>query len=261
MRKWFLTQFLPPFLMFVVLLGVWHFFIVIFEVKATILPEPMQVVNSFREDWRTLLHSTWITTQAVLAGFGLSVVVGVSAAVLMSMSTWVRRAFYPYTVFFQTVPIVVIAPLLLVWFGYGLKPIIASAFIVSVFPIIANTLTGLLSIDPALRDMFRLYRAGWFATLVKLSLPSALPSIFTGLRVSAGLAVIGTIVGEFVASFWSENDYGLGILVSMSIKEANTAKVFAAVLMASVLGLAMFTVVNLGAWLTLRHWHASAREG
>ncbi len=261
MKKWILTQMLPPLLMFALLLGVWHFYIVISEVKPLILPSPMQVVDAFREDHKTLLHATWITAQAALSGFGLSAVIGISVAVVLSMSTWVQRAVYPYTVFFQTVPIVVIAPQLIVWFGFGLKPIIASAFIVSLFPIIANTLTGLLSIDPALRDMFRLYRAGWVATLFKLKLPSALPQVFTGLRVAAGLAVIGTIVGEFVASFFTESDYGLGILVSVSIKEGNTAKVFAAVLMASALGLAMFAVINVSAWLTLRNWHASAREG
>ncbi len=260
MKEWLLTRVLPPVLMLVVLLTVWHFYIVIFEVKPLILPAPGQVLEAFQADFSTLLRATLITGEAAVTGFALSALIGVAAAVVLSMSAWIQRAAYPYTVFFQTVPIVVIAPQLIVWFGFGLRPIIASAFIVSLFPIIANTLTGLLSIDPALRDMFKLYRAGWVSTLFKLKLPSALPHIFTGLRVAAGLAVIGTIVGEFVASFFAEDHYGLGILVSISIKEGNTAKVFAAVLMASMLGLAMFGVINIASWLTLRNWHASAQE-
>jgi NitT/TauT family transport system permease protein len=117
-----------------------------------------------------------------------------------------------------------------------------------------------LAIAPALRDLLGLYRGGGVSTLFKLKLPSALPHIFTGLRVASGLAVIGTIVGEFVASLFTGNDYGLGILVSISIKEGNTAKVFAAVLMASALGLVMFGVINFASWVMLRHWHASAGE-
>jgi NitT/TauT family transport system permease protein len=259
MKRWLYFVFLPPAAMFVVLLSVWHFYIGYFEVPAYILPSPLKVVDAFKDDPRTLLRCTWVTAKAALLGFALASIIGVFAAVVFSLSKWVQRAVYPYTVFLQTVPIVVIAPQLIVWFGYGIKPIVASAFIVSIFPVIANTLTGLLSIDPALRDMFRLYRAGWFATLFKLNLPSALPHIFTGLRIAAGLAVIGTIVGEFLASFVTGDDYGLGILVTVAIKEGNPGKVFAAVLMASVLGLAMFAMINLLSWLTLRNWHSSAQ--
>ena len=259
MKRWFYFVLLPPTAMFVALLFIWHFYISYFQVPAYLLPSPLKVVDAFIEDHTTLLRCTWVTAKAALIGFGLATVVGIAAAVVFSLSKWVLRAVYPYTVFLQTVPIVVIAPQLIVWFGYGIKPIVASAFIVSVFPVIANTLTGLLSIDPALRDMFRLYRAGWFATLFKLQLPSALPHIFTGLRIAAGLAVIGTIVGEFLASFVTGDNFGLGILVTVSIKEGNPGKVFAAVLMASALGLAMFAMINLLSWLTLRNWHSSAQ--
>jgi NitT/TauT family transport system permease protein len=149
------------------------------------------------------------------------------------------------------VPIVAIAPLLVIWFGYGSRAVVAAAFIVSVFPVIANTLAGLLSVDPALRDLFRLYGAGAWARLLKLELPWALPFILTGLRIAAGLAVIGAIVGEFVGGG------GLGVVVLGAMREQRTDLVFAAILHASALGLALFALVNLASRLALRRWHAS----
>ena len=147
-----------------------------------------------------------------------------------------QRAFYPYAIFFQIVPIVAIAPLLVIWFGYGARAVVAAAFIVSVFPVIANTLAGLLSVDPALRDLFRLYGASRAATLWKLQLPWALPYVLTGLRIAAGLAVIGAIVGEFVGGG------GLGVVVLEAMRQQRTDLVFAAVGYASLLGLALFGV-------------------
>jgi NitT/TauT family transport system permease protein len=188
------------------------------------------------------------TSAAALIGFALSTAVGITVAVLLSSSRAIQRAFYPYAVFFQTVPIIAIAPLLVIWFGYGMKTVIASAFIVSIFPVIANTLTGLLSTDPALQDLFRLYGA---VTLVTLRFPAALPQILTGLRVASGLAVIGAIVGEFIGG------QGLGSVVDIARTQQRVDKVFAAVLLASALGLALFGLINLISALTLRRWHAS----
>jgi NitT/TauT family transport system permease protein len=148
-------------------------------------------------DWPELWRETLNTANASLAGFGMSVIIGSLAAIALSSAAWVQRAFYPYAVFFQTVPIIAIAPLLVIWFGWD-RTVVASAFIVSIFPVIANTLTGLLSTDPALRDLFHLYDAKRLPTLLKLRLPFALPHIMTGLRIAAGLAVIGAIVGEFI---------------------------------------------------------------
>ncbi len=148
----------------------------------------------------------------------------------------------------------------MIWFGYGLKTIIAVSFIVSVFPIIANTLSGLLSTDPALRDLFRLHQASTWTTLLKLRIPAAVPQFLTGLRIASGLAVIGAIVGEFVADDYSQGG-GIGTLVLVSIKELKTDKVFAAVLMAALLGLVFFALVNLISRFTMRHWHiAETRE-
>ena len=198
------------------------------------------------------------TGKSALTGFLLSAVLGVASAIVLASSRLLERALYPYTVFLQTVPIVAVAPLLVLWFGPGLRADAASALIVAVFPVIANTLAGLRSVDPALRDLFRIYGASRWDTLVKLALPSALPSLVTGLRVASGLSVIGAIVGEFVAGF-SEDAAGLGILVLSSYRQLRTDLLFAAVLAAALLGLALFGAVQLAGHLLLRRWHPSER--
>jgi NitT/TauT family transport system permease protein len=196
------------------------------------------------------------TAIAAGLGFALSVFGGVLIAVLLSTSRIVQRGFGPYMVFFQTVPIVAIAPLLVIWLGFGRNSVAASAFIASVFPVIANTLAGLLGTDKSLLDLFRLYRAGPMASLLKLRLPAALPNILTGLRIAAGLAVIGAIVGEFVVGTLDVNA-GIGVMVLVEKRLGNTDVIIAAVLAASLLGLAALAAINLLSWVLLRHWHAS----
>src|SRR5262249_22064025 len=181
-------------------------------------------------------------------GLLLSSTIGVAAAVALAASPWIQRAFYPYAIFFQIVPIVAIAPLLVIWFGYGPRAVVAAAAVVSVFPVIANTLAGLLSVDPTPSALFRLHGASRAATLWKLRLPWALPYLLTGLRIAAGLAVIGAIVGEFVGGG------GLGVVVLGAMRQQRTDLVFAAVLYASALGLALFAAVDLACRVTLRRW-------
>ncbi|MBM4201008.1 MAG: ABC transporter permease [Gammaproteobacteria bacterium] len=223
------------------------------EVPTYLLPRPSAVWLALADNWPELLRATSQTALAAFLGLSLSALLGGFTAIVLSSHTWIRRAFYPYAVFFQTVPVVAIAPMLVIWFGYGIRAITAAAFIVSVFPIIANTLSGLLSTDPALRDLFRIYRASPLATLFKLRIPSALPYFLTGLRIASGLAVIGAIVGEFVADTY-QGGGGIGTAVEVAIKEQKTDKVFAAVTMASILGLAFFALVNLASYVSMRRW-------
>lgn len=223
-------------------------------VPELVLPRPSAVARAAVTSGGTLLPALGVTAGSALLGLLLATLGGILAAIALSTARWVERAFYPYAVFFQVVPIVAVAPLLVIWFGYGWQAVVAAAFVVSVFPVIANTLAGLRSVDPALRDLFRLYRAGRLATLWKLELPSALPAMLTGLRVAAGLAVIGAIVGEFVAGG------GIGNQVLGAMRGQKTPVVFAAILYASGLGLALFGAVGATSALLLRHWHASDRS-
>lgn len=246
-----LPAWVPPLIPFVVITAAAEVIVRAGWAPAYLVPAPSSVFRAILQSRAELAEALWKTSAAALAGFALSGLAGISIAVALSSSRAIQRAFYPYAVFFQTVPIIAIAPLLVIWFGYGMKTVIASAFVVSIFPVIANTLTGILSTDPALRDLFRLYGASGLVTLFKLRFPAALPQILTGLRVASGLAVIGAIVGEFIGG------EGLGSVVDVARTQQRVDKVFAAVLLASVLGLALFSLINLISARTLRRWHAS----
>jgi NitT/TauT family transport system permease protein len=230
------------------------------HISPLMLPLPSRVGLALMNDRADLLSATWTTAEASLIGFFSSVAVGLAVAITLASSTFIRRAIYPYTLFFQTVPIVAIAPMLVLWFDGGLVSVSICAFIVSVFPVIANTLSGLLGTDPALVDLFKLYGAGPINRLFKLRLPYAMPSIVSGLRVAAGLAVIGTIVGEFLVGTLGDGE-GLGVRIVSAKKYGKLDVVFAAVLLASLLGLALFAAVNAFGYLMLRRWHASEKSG
>ena len=249
----------PPLIALFLLLGLWELAARLLHVPAYVLPPPSAVALAGIADAGALASAAWCTGRAALTGFALSAVLGIAVAVALASSRILERALYPYTVFLQTVPIVAVAPILVLWLGPGFRSVAVSALIVSVFPVIANTLAGLRSVDPALRDLFRLYGATRVGALLKLELPASVPSIVTGLRVAAGLAVIGAIVGEFVAGY-SEDGAGLGITVMSANRQLRTDLLFAAVLSASLLGLAMFGAVNLAGYLLLRRWHPSEKS-
>ncbi|MGE5235488.1 MAG: ABC transporter permease [Acidobacteriota bacterium] len=249
----------PPALAFAVLNLLWEAATRLLRVPLYLLPPPSKVVLALLDHGGPLLRGAVITGKAAVAGFGLAVILGVALGIVIASARWVERSLYPFTVFLQTVPLVAIAPLLVVWLGFGIRPVAVAALIVSIFPVIVNTVTGLRSVDPPLVDLFRLYGASRLARLLKLRLPAALPSIFSGMKVAAGLAVIGAVVGEFVASYAGE-DAGLGMLALTYSRESHTDRLFAAVGLASLLGLALFAAVSLASHLTLRHWHASEQE-
>ena len=253
-----LRRAVTPLAALTLLLVIWELTVRILGVPAWQLPPPSGIAAAALAHAGDLGASAWVTARAALTGFVASAVIGVLVAMVLASSRLLERALYPYTVFLQTVPIVAVAPLLVLWFGPGFRAVAVSALIVSVFPVIAGTLTGLRSVDPALKDLFRLYGASRAAMLIKLELPAAIPSIVTGLRVASGLAVIGTIVGEFVAGF-SEGAAGLGITVLEANKQFQTDLLFAAVLSASLLGLLIFGAVNLAGHLLLRRWHPSEK--
>ena len=222
-------------------------------VRAYLLPAPSAVFLAIWQYREELFEAMLKTSASALIGFALSTLLGIAVAVALSSSRWVQQAFYPYAVFFQTVPIIAIAPLLVIWFGYGMQAtVIASAFVVSIFPVIANTLTGILSTDPALRDLFRLYGASPAVTLFKLRFPAALPQILH--RPAGGVGSRGDRRDcrriHRRRRAWVRGGY-------RAERSSGSTRVFAAVLLASVLGLALFGLINLISMLTLRRWHAS----
>ncbi len=241
---------LPALLALVLTLVTWQILVPLLGIPPFLLPTPIQIADSMWRDFPELLSALLSSSFCAISGFLLSAVIGIGLSLLLSSFLLLEQALYPYAVFFQTVPIVAIAPLLVIWFGYGSPTVTASAFIVSIFPVITNTLGGIRSTDIPLRELFKLYGASRWDTLWKLKFPFALPQIFTGLRISAGLAVIGTIVGEFVAGG------GLGGIVDSARTQQRVDKVFAAVALGSVLGMVLIKTIEIASRLSLRHWHA-----
>ena len=248
------ASWLPPLLPLVLSVGAAELAVRMAWVPSYLIPAPSEVLQSLLDDRVELTLAAWSTLSSALAGLLLSFVTGTLFAIALSSSDLARRAFYPYAVFFQTVPIISIAPLLVIWFGFGQPTVIASAAIVSVFPIIASTLLGLKSTEPSLLDLFKLYTASNRQTLWMLKIPFALPQIFSGLRIASGLAVVGAIVGEFIGGG------GLGSVVDAARTQQRVDRVFAAVLISSLLGIVLVGAVNIISALSLGSWHSSERN-
>ena len=209
------------------------------QIPSYLLPSPSEVFSALFAESGEFISATQTTLLESLGGLSLSIVVGVTAAILMGSSKILESALYPYAVFFQTVPLISIAPLLVIWFGYGVPTVIASSFIVSLFPIIINTLAGIRSTDPALLDIFKLYGANRFQTLWMLRIPHAIPQMITGIRISSGLALIGAIVGEFIGGG------GLGGLIDAARTQQRLDKVFGAVLISSLAGIIILSSIRI----------------
>jgi NitT/TauT family transport system permease protein len=197
--------------------------------------------------WRTfhaILVGLRFTTYVCLLGFVIAAGLGVGFAVLMVQGRWVERMIFPYAVVLQTVPVLALVPLIGIWWGFGFRSRLVVCVLIAVFPIVTNTLFGLKSADAAQQDLFTLHGAGRWTRLWKLQLPGALPAIFTGFRISAGLAVIGAVVGEFF--FQAGGTEGLGQLITTYQLRQETDRLITAIILACALGIAMFSVIS---WL------------
>lgn len=222
---------LPALMSFAILVVLSELAVRLQWLPAYLFPAPTAVLQALQDNAAEIAQATRWTATGAAEGLFLSILLGGSCAVLFSLSKFLRQAVLPFAVFFQTVPIIAVAPLLVIYFGFGLPTVIAAAFIVSLFPMIANTLLGLESVDPALVDLFRLYGASRWQTLWKLRLPSAYAHVYSGLKISIGLALIGAIAGEFVAGG------GLGGLIDSARTQQRIDLVFAALLVLALMGL------------------------
>lgn len=210
-----------------------------FWIESYFLPTPKQIalaVVEFKSElWMGLKQTLMATTQ----GLGIAVLSGFGIGMLFHFSVLLRKSLMPFAIFLQTVPIVTIAPLLVIWFGFGTKTVVACSAIVSVFPMLVNTATGLSKSDQELVELLRFYKSSAWQLFWKVELPQSLPYLLAGLRISIGLAVIGAIIGEFVAGG------GLGGVIDGARNQQRTDLVFAAVVMSSLIGLVLISVVNL----------------
>lgn len=254
----FLVNAAPPIGVFILFIAVWWVIAAtVYGDKNYLLPRPGAVLEALIDNWSLVLGGLWITFTSAAIGFVAAIILGMSLAIIMSLSKALERSFYPYAVLLQTVPVVAVAPVIVLWFGYNQKSTIVIAFIIAFFPILNNTLLGLSSADRNQLDLFRMHRASRTVEFFKLRFPGALPNIFAGLRISAGLSVIGAIVGEFIIGSGGEQG-GLGVKVIFAQVRLQTNLLFAEVLAATVLGFLFFVLVSWIGNLLLRSWHESA---
>jgi NitT/TauT family transport system permease protein len=241
------------------LLGLWQAVISLYRLPAYILPGPLAVAKVLGNRYPSLLQSLWITTEEAAGGLAASTAVGIAVALIFAQWRWLRQTLYPYTILLQTVPIVAIAPLIINWAGAGIFAVTVVTFIISLAPIIANTTQGLISVDENLIHLFIMHKATPAQILFKLRLPNAMPNLFTGVRISAGISVIGGITGELFAGSTRVGEGGLGYAMIYANNQMETSYLFALVLAAAVLGFAFFFVVMFLEWLALHNWHESKR--
>src|SRR5947209_9671569 len=230
-------------------LAVWEAATRALGVPAFLLPPPSAVGVSFIVNASLLMFHGWITTVEILLGFGLSIAVGIPLALAIFLSPVFSRSILPLLISSQAMPKVAVAPLFLVWFGFGLLPKVLIAFLVAFFPVVINTAVGLSAIEPEKIHLARSMGFGASATFFKIRLPNALPAIFGGLKISITLAVVGAVVGEFVGG-----DAGLGYLLMVANGSMDTQLLFAGIVALTVLGVALFVLVEIAERLTVpRH--------
>jgi NitT/TauT family transport system permease protein len=237
-------------------LAVWEAGTRMLGVPAFLLPPPSAIGVSFMANAPLLLFHGWITTAEILLGFALSIVVGIPLALAIFLWPVFSRAILPLLVSSQAMPKVAVAPLLLVWFGFGLLPKVLIAFLIAFFPIVINTAVGLASIEPEKIYLARSMGFGATATFFKIRLPNALPAIFGGLKISITLAVVGAVVGEFVGG-----DAGLGYLLMVANGSMDTQLLFAGIVALTVLGVVLFLLVELAERLAIPRHIISGDKG
>jgi NitT/TauT family transport system permease protein len=252
----------PPAAVFVAVLGIWYgvSYLLLDPQRRFLVPPPHDVIRvSFLDPYnlQELLDALWLSTRVAFIGLFIATVLGMLLAIAMSQARWVERSLYPYAVLTQTIPILAMVPLFGFWFGFGYLSRVLVVVLFAIFPVIANTLFGLRSVEQDHHDLFTLHEAGRLTRLWKLQLPAALPSIFTGLRISAGLAVIGAIVGDF---FFKQGAPGIGILIDLYRSRLQSEQMFAAIIVSSLLGVIVFWFFGFLARRVVGGWHQSAQD-
>jgi len=256
-RPWWqrvlLSVWVRPVLLVLVLLVLWDLTIRLFRIPPYLIPSPWSVVAQLQAEWPRLLKESIPTTYATLGGFVLSIAFGIPMALVIAYSRTVESFVYPLLVFSQSVPKIAIAPLFVVWFGFGIIPKVIAAFMLGFFPVVVSTVMGFKSVDPDMLDLARSMKSSRIETFMRISLPQALPSIFAGLKVSITLAVVGAVVGEFVGS-----NSGIGYLLQIANGNFDLPLMFAALTVLSAIGVVLFVAIDLvERWLI--PWHASQR--
>ena len=238
---------------FAIVLLLWEVLVRALGIKLYILPPPSTVLVTLWAKRATLGTAAWYTAQPMLIGYGCAVVVGVALALSFALSRLVESIVYPQIVFLQIIPKIAIAPLFMIWFGYGLTSKVLIVFLLSFFPVVVSAVQAFRSMDPDIRDLTRITGASPLRMFFRVQVPHALPTMFTGFKVAAALASTAAVVAEFVSS-----DRGLGYLLVDYTNRFDTPGVFAAILLLSVMGLTLYAVVEAVERISIP-WHVSQR--
>ncbi|MEN9205891.1 MAG: ABC transporter permease [Thermostichales cyanobacterium SZTDM-1c_bins_54] len=256
-RRW-AWEWLAPLLVGIGVVLAWEGGVRLFQVSPFLLPAPSLILQTLQRDWPELSGSLWMTLVTTVQAFLVAMISGVAVAIVFTLSPWVERSFFPYAVVLQTVPIVAIVPLLLVWTKFNTPlTMLICAWIVAFFPILSNTTLGLKSVDHNLLNLFQLYGAKGWQTLLYLRLPSAMPYFLAGLRISGGLSLIGAVVAEFAAGTGGQKA-GLAYQILISSYNLQVPRMFAALTLVMLLGIAIFALLGWISDLILGRWHESA---
>jgi NitT/TauT family transport system permease protein len=253
--NWF-KGIMPSVFVLIVFIGGWEVIIRLLDIKAYLLPKPSDIVGVMNDRWSNLLTSISTTILESILGFGISVILGVGAAIVLALSKTVEKSIYPYAIILQTIPIVAVAPIIVIWFGAGLQAVVIIVFLISFFPILSNTVIGLNSTDQNMKNLFYLYNASRMQTMWRLRVPAAMPFILAGLKISCSLSVIGAIVGEYIAGVGGGKG-GLGYAITVAAARLDTPYLFASGLSASLLGILFFLMINALSKKLLSSWHES----
>lgn len=254
------AEFLAPLTVGVLFLIGWDVLVKVTNMPPYILPDPLLVIKTLINDWNELFPALIVTLNVTIVAFIIATLSGLFIAILFAQSKWIEKSFFPYAVILQTTPIASIAPLIIIWFKNNtFAAIVVCAWIIALFPIISNTTVGLNSVDRNLSDLFRIYKASRWQTLLYLRLPSAMPYFLAGLKISGGLSLIGAVVAEFVAGTGGRNA-GIAYQILMAGYNLQIPRMFAALLMVSSLGIIIFILLSAFSDFILRNWHESARN-
>jgi NitT/TauT family transport system permease protein len=253
----FLKKLLPA-LTGVGMIFVWYFICISLSADHRfLLPSPSEVGHAFLEKGGALWGGAVTTGGGALAGFGVSVALSFVIALILSLSPLVRASLYPYLMILQMTPVIVIAPILILWVGPGFRSVTTITFLICFFPMVVNTTQGLISTDRNLVDYFRMCKASKWQEIWLLRVPSALPYFFTGLRIGATLAPIGAIVGDYIAGNSAGGQGGLGFLTIIYSSQFQMGALFATAIVGCALGFVFVAAVVALSWLSLHKWHES----
>jgi len=245
---------LPPVAILLGVVVLWQGCVQYAQISAFILPSPARIVLTLVSDRAIILSNLGVTLVEILTGFAAAAFIAFASGVAISYSRALRRSIYPLIVLFHTVPVVAIAPILIIWFGYSIWPRVIVTALIAYFPMVVNVVAGFGAVEPELMAFFRSLHASRVETFLKLALPTALPPIFAGMKITSVLTVVGATVSEWIGA-----DRGLGQLIAEDTSQFDTQRVFASIAVLSFVGIVLFSTVGIVEWLVLPWQHAQRR--